>query len=270
MSEGTHIHEFLGRHKAAVSAILIIFLLLAFRAYTYSSSSQPIQSTAYIPLIADFHVHTNMSDGLFSPAETVRIYKNYNYDVIAITDHVTIGGYEEARAAGQELGLIVVRGEETGIRLPDGIAIDIVALFINATIPAYWQSNETSILQHCLSQIKAHDGIGIAAHPWLQWTQWRDYQYESYIDGWEYKQEESYAFRNWLLHSDRICILTHDFHGNNKQDLASYYTILLAHNKTEAGVREALDSRRTILYYMGRYYGSPGNIALFSQVSPMP
>jgi hypothetical protein len=206
-----------------------------------------------------------MSDGLYSPTVVVQIYKSHNYDVIAITDHVTTAGYEEARAAGQELGLLVIRGEETGIRLPDDSGIHILALFINASIPAYAQPNQTSVLEYCFNQIHAQNGIGIAAHPWKSWSYWKDFQYESYIDGWEYKQEETYAFKNWLSHSTSIYILTHDFHGAAEGDLSSYYTILLAHNKTETGVREAIESRRIILNYFGRYYGTPGNLELLKQ-----
>jgi predicted metal-dependent phosphoesterase TrpH len=265
LSERINIYEFLGRHKVAVSATLCICLLLSFRVYTFESTSQKTPSATYVPLISDFHVHTNLSDGFYSPAEVVRIYKSYDYDVIAITDHVTIAGYEEARAEGQELGLIVIRGEETGIRLLDGNTIHISALFINTSIPAYWQSNQTNGPEYCFNQIHVQNGIGIAAHPWKSWIDWKDLQYESYIDGWEYGQEETYAFKNWLLHSDSIYLLTHDFHRGTGEDLPSYYTVLLAHNRTEAGVREALESRRIILNYWGKYYGTPGNLELFAQ-----
>ena len=258
-------HEFMGKHKVAVSTALCICLLFALSYAILENTAQKTSAPAYVLLITDLHVHTYLSDGVYSPADVARLYRNHGYDVIAISDHVKTAGYEEAQAVGQELGLIVIRGEETGIRLHDGTGVHILALFIKTPIPAFVLPNETNGPEYCFSQIHAQNGIGIVAHPWKSWTYWKDFQYESYIDGWEYREEETYAFKNWLIHSDSLYIITHDFHRGSGDDLPSYYTILLAHNKTEAGVREALESRRTILYYSGKYYGTPGNLELFTR-----
>ncbi len=44
----------------------------------------------------DLHLHTNFSDGIFSPEELLDMANSNNYDVIAITDHDTLDGYREA------------------------------------------------------------------------------------------------------------------------------------------------------------------------------
>ncbi|MCK5533490.1 PHP domain-containing protein [bacterium] len=60
----------------------------------------------------DLHIHTNYSDGVFTPVEAV----NYAYKVglaaISITDHDMVGGIKEAIVRGNECGLEVIPGVE--------------------------------------------------------------------------------------------------------------------------------------------------------------
>ena len=60
----------------------------------------------------DLHTHSNRSDGTFEPAEIVRRAAERDLEVIALTDHDTTEGLEEAIAAGVELGVEVVPGVE--------------------------------------------------------------------------------------------------------------------------------------------------------------
>jgi predicted metal-dependent phosphoesterase TrpH len=60
----------------------------------------------------DLHTHSNRSDGTFTPSEVVRAAAERDLDVIALTDHDTTEGLEEAIAAGGELGVEVVPGVE--------------------------------------------------------------------------------------------------------------------------------------------------------------
>lgn len=62
--------------------------------------------------LCDLHTHTTASDGQYSPAELVRLAKERGLSVLAITDHDTIAGVNEGMAAGEILGLQVVRGVE--------------------------------------------------------------------------------------------------------------------------------------------------------------
>jgi len=61
---------------------------------------------------ADLHMHTTASDGMFAPADNVRMAKEAGLFAIAITDHDTVAGVEEALRAGRELGVVVVPGVE--------------------------------------------------------------------------------------------------------------------------------------------------------------
>ena len=62
--------------------------------------------------ICDLHTHTTASDGQYTPTELVRLAIQYGVQVLAVTDHDTISGVNEAQRAGDALGLQVIRGVE--------------------------------------------------------------------------------------------------------------------------------------------------------------
>lgn len=61
---------------------------------------------------ADLHIHTTISDGNTSPADIVDLAVKQHLEVIAITDHDTIGGLKEAREAASGVDLEVLSGAE--------------------------------------------------------------------------------------------------------------------------------------------------------------
>lgn len=60
----------------------------------------------------DLHTHTTASDGTESPAELVAAAGEAGLDVVAITDHDTTAGWDEAAEAVAHTGLALVRGIE--------------------------------------------------------------------------------------------------------------------------------------------------------------
>ncbi len=60
----------------------------------------------------DLHTHSSVSDGTDTPAELVRKARVVGLDVVALTDHDTFDGLDEAAAEGERLGIRVVRGME--------------------------------------------------------------------------------------------------------------------------------------------------------------
>jgi hypothetical protein len=60
----------------------------------------------------DLHVHSNNSDGAFSPADVARIAREAGLDAIALTDHDSMAGLKAAREAGSSVGLTVYDGCE--------------------------------------------------------------------------------------------------------------------------------------------------------------
>lgn len=65
---------------------------------------------------ADLHTHSTASDGQYMPAELVRLAVEQGLDALALTDHDTTDGLEEAVQAGEALGLQVIRGIELSAR----------------------------------------------------------------------------------------------------------------------------------------------------------
>ena len=67
------------------------------------------------PLHLDLHMHTTCSDGTLSPEAVAAQARRAGLHAIAITDHDTTAGVERARAAGTEVGLLVIAGTELSV-----------------------------------------------------------------------------------------------------------------------------------------------------------
>ena len=67
--------------------------------------------------LIDLHSHTNESDGTLSPEELVRLAVDSGLEALAITDHDTFAGYENAVPYAERADLDLVRGIELNSRL---------------------------------------------------------------------------------------------------------------------------------------------------------
>ena len=67
----------------------------------------------------DLHTHSRVSDGTASPRELVHAAADAGLDVVALTDHDTTLGWDEAAAAAAEAGIGLVRGIEISTRHHD-------------------------------------------------------------------------------------------------------------------------------------------------------
>lgn len=88
----------------------------------------------------DLHSHSTASDGTDSPSELVRLAAESGLDVVALTDHDTTAGWDEAVAATPS-GLRLVRGMEmscTG-RGEDGlpVAVHLLAYLFDPEDPSF-------------------------------------------------------------------------------------------------------------------------------------
>jgi predicted metal-dependent phosphoesterase TrpH len=66
-------------------------------------------------LKVDLHCHSNVSDGVLTPAGVAAYAHGAGVDVWALTDHDEIGGIKTARAAAADLGMRFVAGVEISI-----------------------------------------------------------------------------------------------------------------------------------------------------------
>jgi predicted metal-dependent phosphoesterase TrpH len=77
----------------------------------------------------DLHSHSTASDGTDPPAEVMRHARAAGLDVIALTDHDTLAGHDEARRALPP-GLALVPGMELSCRL-DGHSVHLLAYHVD-------------------------------------------------------------------------------------------------------------------------------------------
>ena len=85
----------------------------------------------------DLHIHSNCSDGIFSPEEIVDMAKNRGLNCISITDHDTFGGSIRAQKYAQQVGMKFVVGAE--LSAVAGQDVHILAYNIDVTAPEFTQ-----------------------------------------------------------------------------------------------------------------------------------
>lgn len=88
----------------------------------------------------DLHTHSTASDGTDTPAELVANAAAAGLDVVALTDHDTVGGYAEAIAALPP-GLTLVTGAELSCRL-DGVGMHMLAYLFDPQEPELSRERE--------------------------------------------------------------------------------------------------------------------------------
>lgn len=64
----------------------------------------------------DLHTHSTCSDGTLTPAEVIAAAAAADLDVVALTDHDTTAGWQEASAAAEAAGIRLVGGIEISCR----------------------------------------------------------------------------------------------------------------------------------------------------------
>lgn len=93
----------------------------------------------------DLHTHSTCSDGTLTPSEVVKLAKEKGLSAIALTDHDTIDGLEEALDAGKKYGIQVITGIEFSVA--GDTEIHLLGLNFNIDCPAIREILDEMIIQ---------------------------------------------------------------------------------------------------------------------------
>ena len=84
----------------------------------------------------DLHLHSTVSDGRMAPADLVRFAHEHGVRVMALSDHDSTDGVDEAQRVGEALGVRVIPAIELSTDLP-GASIHVLGLFLEHHAPAF-------------------------------------------------------------------------------------------------------------------------------------
>jgi 3',5'-nucleoside bisphosphate phosphatase len=83
----------------------------------------------------DLHTHSTASDGTLTPTALVARAAQVGIQVLALTDHDTLDGISEAKAAAADMGLTLISGVEISVTW-DGRTLHILGLGLDPAAPA--------------------------------------------------------------------------------------------------------------------------------------
>lgn len=87
----------------------------------------------------DLHTHSTMSDGTLTPAALVAAARAAGLDAVALTDHDTLAGWDEAASTAAEVGIEFVPGVELSCRWYEAdppIPLHLLAYYVDPNEPA--------------------------------------------------------------------------------------------------------------------------------------
>jgi predicted metal-dependent phosphoesterase TrpH len=83
-------------------------------------------------MIIDLHTHSTYSDGTDKPSELINKALAAGITIIGLTDHDSIGGWQEATASLRP-GISLVPGAEVSCQTTDGISVHILGLLFDSS-----------------------------------------------------------------------------------------------------------------------------------------
>lgn len=234
----------------------------------------------YKTLKCDLHQHTVFSDGKVWPSIRVEEALRDSMDVISLTDHIEYQphkadiphpdrnrSYELAVKAAEKHNLIVVRGSEITRRMPPGhcnaiFLTDANKLLVDDSIEVFREAKKQGAFifwnhPNWVSQRK--DGMATLTDMHRMLIK------EGLINGIEIVNDDTYSREALQIAYDHNLTLmgTSDIHGFIDWDYHVHdgghrpVTLVFAKEKTEAGTKEGLENRRTVVWFKNTLIGKP-------------
>ncbi|MDX1285203.1 MAG: hypothetical protein R3182_09330, partial [Draconibacterium sp.] len=247
----------------------VVFLILFFFVFSTWSQSRKVINIPdildYQTLKCDFHMHTVFSDGTVWP--TVRVQEAWaeGLDAISITDHIEYRphskdvvadhnrSYDIAEPLSKQMNIILVRGTEVTRNMPPG---HLNALFItNANLV------DREDVKDALREARDQGAFIMWNHPgWksqqpdttLWWDEHTDLLESDLMHGIEVFNSRSYypEALDWANEKNLTMVGVSDAHGPmHVTEGHRPMTLVFAKSRTEGGIKEAMFSRRTAVYF---------------------
>ena len=237
------------------------------------------QVNGYTALRCDFHSHTVFSDGLVWPSYRIGEAWIQGLDVLAITDHIEyrpfkeyVGGdfntsYELALPVAREYGIMLIKGTE--VTRKQGVLGHFNALFIKDA-NAIDKPDPEQALQAAYDQgafiMLNHPGWAVDTCLLTGFQQ--KMLDKGLVRGIEVFNNDEFYPRalSWSRDRKLIVFASSDVHATMNDVLETHVlqnavktfrpmTLVFVKEKSEEGVRQALDDRRTLAYFYGNVAG---------------
>lgn len=226
----------------------------------------------YEVLSGDFHMHTINSDGKLTTRQRVEEAYSLGYDVIAVTDHGKTRAYTIAKYVGEPLGMVVLRGVETGVSGKEHMnALGFSSLYQPAN-PHRWSETpgaETVYYRDELKKIADTGGFVLYNHPHVGFREPVEWGVkEDMIQGIEVKNDvvgTGWATIEWNglhcypnafeygLKNNLTLFANTDVHSKRSDNPAR--TLVFATARTPEAVMDAFHARRTAAWFDGVVWG---------------
>ena len=279
---------------------IFVFALLAVSAASWGQHAvrKPLNFPAvdgYQVVKADFHLHTVFSDGAVWPTERIAEAYHEGLDAVAITDHLEIQrhkadvatsnnlnrSYELASPAAARMGILNIKGTEITRGVPPGHAN---AVFIQDAAPLFnpaanERPSDPKGFDTAARLAKAQGGFVFYNHPFHNLAddkvampaQVADLIRTGDIEGIEVVNGDRFSREGyrWALEHDLTLIANSDAHSSmplsmNQHDIDHRaMTLIMAKERTEASVLEALRARRTLIWWRDKVVGRPELLTAF-------
>ena len=231
----------------------------------------------YKTLRCDFHIHTVFSDGRVWPAVRVDEAAREELDAIALTDHIEYRPWRNdipaslnrvhdiAKSTAKTRNVILIRGVEISRDMPPG--------HLNAIFLEDCDALENEDWRKALAGAKRQNAFIIWNHPgWdkqqAHTTLWWPEHDEIHKNGWLHGIEVANGYEGyspkafqWALDKKLTLIGASDTHKpvGDEVDFSKgehrASTLVFARERTAAAIREALDNRRTAVYFRDFLFG---------------
>lgn len=236
-------------------------------------AKQGFNMSGYHILKADFHVHF-MGANIGDPWPTIERYRRENFDIVALTEHghQTDTGVEHQAAGearrrfGNKFFVLpgkecVVAGDPRGCFSGNHVA----AIFLDGNVSDYDEGGNPRGMKEHLREIHGRGGIGILAHEASMQTSsdpkkrfWH-HRKKFDLDGWEIGTFLSIRHRHAeeAIAEGYLTVASSDAHRDFQAlSIANQcHTYVFARERSQSGVREALDRRQTVCYLNGFVIG---------------